>query len=135
MKKLLWLDGNRLEDPGLIDRFEAELSVSLPQEYRQCAAAHDGARPSKELFRTENGAEHVFLALIPFKQRESADMWSMNSLYDGRYLQFATDYFGNGICFDTRDDSVVFIDHEDGSADRVADSFDKFLALLRDEEE
>ena len=47
------------------------------------------------------------------------------------YIAFAADPFGNLICFDKADDSIVFIDHETLSIESVSASFTELVDSLR----
>ena len=43
------------------------------------------------------------------------------------YIIFACDPFGNQICFDKNDDSIVFLEHETMSVEKIADSFSDLI--------
>ena len=47
------------------------------------------------------------------------------------YIAFAADPFGNLICFDKADDSIVFIDRETLSIESVSASFTELVDSLR----
>ena len=57
-------------------------------------------------------------------------VWAKNGELD-RYIVFATDPFGNKICFDKTNDKIVFIDHETLSIEVVADDFTEFVDSLK----
>ncbi len=47
------------------------------------------------------------------------------------YIAFAADPFGNLICFDKSNDTIVFIDHETLRIESASASFTEFIDSLR----
>ena len=52
-----------------------------------------------------------------------------SAAYEGRYIPFAIDHFGNLICF-ARNRQIVFLDHETLNIEKIAPSFDEFVFSL-----
>ena len=133
-----WKYVRPLKDPELVDQFERKARYFLPEEYRQCVEKHNGGRPSRKIFDTDQEKERVVKMLLSLNREDPETVWpSLERLQKetgGRYVPFADDDFGNLICFDRGTDEVVFRDHETGSVELIAPTFSDFLKGLRAEE-
>lgn len=127
-----------------IARIQVELGVRLPDDFLQLVRKYNGGYPSKKYFdfpsRKDAVLDHL-LSLI-----EGGDDPSLLNTYrnvrdrlPSGIIPFASDPFGNLICFDYRDNppSICFWDHEIASRDisasiiTVNENLEQFLAKLR----
>jgi hypothetical protein len=117
----------------------------LPEDFKECVKHNNGANPELEIFRTKNGKrirKRVFNNLCSFNKENSGNIWRLND-WNGwmsdwnrngemeNYISFAKDPFGNLICFDKTNNSVVWVDHETLNIEFVANSFTEFIASLK----
>ena len=54
----------------------------------------------------------------------------IDSQYKGRIVPFALLEFGDSLCFDKNDNSIVYYDHETDTIEKVADNWDEFKDTL-----
>lgn len=123
-----------LESESSIERYETLTKYMLPASFKECVRRFNGGYPSDECFDTDKAEERAMKSLLSFNQETGENVWTMYRLnckdYGERYIPFAIDNFGNLICFDRTDDSVVFLDDEVLEVEYVADSFDDFIDAL-----
>ena len=117
--------------PVEIESVEAVLGVSLPSDYRQFLARHNGAEPeSNILWIGENQAVSVrtFLAVSELLTEQK----KFKDELPASILPIAYDGCGNYICIDLNGGSVLFWDHEEWEAlSPVAESFETFWEKLK----
>ena len=134
--ELEWFGAKELKSPDLIAEFEHMFSYTFCESYKRCVMKNNGGKPNKHVFDTEKEPERVFDTLLSFDPEDPGNIWTYQYWDDDeaglkdKYICFADSCFGDPICFDRRDDSVVFVDHETGSVEKIADSFDDFLNCL-----
>ena len=133
MSEIVWKYGEPLTDENLITEFETKSGFTFPPSFKKIVIEHNGATPNKHIFNTDTDEGHIFGNLLSFNQTdtESLNIWETNKIMpkevDSKYIAFAMDPFGNWICFNAEDGSIVFIDHEDYSIENVANDFDAFI--------
>jgi len=142
MNEIVWKYDEPLTDENLITEFETKSGFTFPPSYRSLVIEHNGARPDKKIFNTDSDEGHVFGNLLSFNKADTKNLniWETNknmpSDIDSKYIAFATDAFGNWICFNAEDGSIVFIDHDNSSIENVANAFDAFIdGLYGDDKE
>lgn len=142
MSEIVWKYDEPLTDENLITEFETKSGFTFPPSYRSLVIEHNGARPDKKIFNTDTDEGHVFGNLLSFNKADTKNLniWETNknmpSDIDSKYIAFATDAFGNWICFNAEDGSIVFIDHDNFSIENVANDFDAFIdGLYGDDKE
>lgn len=126
-----WKYVKKLSDKHLIQEFEELVNYKFPAGFIDCVLNCNGGRPSFSTFDTAVTKERSIKTLLSFNKEDKETVWKANEWYrkelSGKYAVFAADNFGNIICFDMKDDSIVFIDHENLKAEHIADSFDDFI--------
>ena len=133
MSEIVWKYDEPLTDENLITEFETKSGFTFPPSYRSLVIEHNGARPDKKIFNTDSDEGHVFGNLLSFNTSDTKNLniWETNknmpSDVDSKYIAFAMDAFGNWICFNAEDGSIVFIDHDNSSIENVANDFDAFI--------
>ncbi len=129
-----------LLDECLIDRYEQMVGYRFPAEFRKCALEHNAGYPAWDCIDTDRCKERVFSNLLSFNPDDTSTIWDPGMGLDEtdeecmelmqNYVTFAESPFGDPICFDRRDDSVVYIDHETLLVEHVAPSFQALLEKL-----
>lgn len=107
---------------GDVAKIERLWSEKLPGDYLECARLNHGGHPTPPCFDMPNRTQAVFNRLLPFSGKtDRLDLvWiQIRDRLPERVYPFASDPFGNYLCFDYRDSvpSVVFWDHERAMAD------------------
>lgn len=143
-----WEYVKKLKSVDLIDEFERLAKYKFCESFRRFVIENNGGMPEKNVFDTDCEERHVFDILLSFNKEDISNIWSTFENFEWldedlnpkdelryRYIAFAEDPFGNLICFDSTDDKVVFVDHEDLFVEIIADGFDGFLEALYDPKE
>ena len=130
-------DGDPI-DESTVESVAEAWGVRFPKKYVRIAAKYNGGCPDRDIFDVDGRPECVFdyLLTVPNEIIECYDD-TKDRLPAGVY-PFATDPFGNAICFDYRKGpkpKVVFWDHEAAADDPrqvlpIAESFTAFLKNL-----
>lgn len=140
MSEIVWKYDEPLTDENLITEFETKSGFTFPPSYRSLVIEHNGARPDKKIFNTDSDEGHVFGNLLSFNKADTKNLniWETNKNMptdiDSKYIAFAMDAFGNWICFNAEDGSIVFIDHDNSSIENISNDFDGFLNSLYSDE-
>ena len=133
MSEIVWKYDEPLTDENLITEFETKSGFTFPPSYRSLVIEHNGARPDKKIFNTDTDEGHVFGNLLSFNTSDTKNLniWETNKNMptdiDSKYIAFAMDAFGNWICFNAEDGSIVFIDHDTSAIENIANDFDAFI--------
>lgn len=137
-----WGTNIPLKDVTLIDKFEQQVGYHFPTDYRQCAIEHGNAWVQPDTFDTQKHKGRAFNRLFSFNTGGHGSIWILGVSHDEEeaallrdYVPFANSPCGDLICFDKRNDSVVYIDHETLAVEYVAPSFQAFLDGLYEEED
>ena len=129
-----WKYVKTLKSANLIDEFETLVCYELPKEFKECVLQYNGGRPECKGFDTDTNKGRELKSFLSFNKEDRETVWKIyewnKEELANRYLAFAIDNFGNLICFDMRNDNVVFLNHEDLSAEHIAKTFTEFLELL-----
>lgn len=127
---LRWKYIKPLKSADSILNFEKQYDYTYPDEFKTCVLINNGGRTNRCVFKTKSGREYVMKSLLSFNKDDRENVWNIRQFMFNKYLPFAIDNFGNMICFNIVDDSVVFINCEIQSVEYIADDFVKFLNLL-----
>lgn len=140
--ELEWGPSNPVKDESLVDKFEQQVGYHFPADFRQCILAHGGAWVQPDEFDTqENEGYAINRILSAVPNDRSGSIWELMELDEETtevmrgYVPFADTPFGDYLCFDRQNDSVVYIDHETLEVEYVAPSFQAFLDGLYEEED
>ncbi|MCK5644959.1 MAG: SMI1/KNR4 family protein [Gammaproteobacteria bacterium] len=123
-----------LKENNLIEDFECAVTYEFPNSFKECVVNNNGGSPSLSAFDTNKTKERDMKSLFSFNKEDEENIWIMNEWdgndLDNMFIAFAIDNFGNLICFDVNNDSIVFWNHETNETEFVANSFDEFLGKL-----
>ena len=129
-----WKYVKKLADEKSIERFEKQYNFKFSSDYIACVKENNGGRPSLSVFDTSKTKERTIKTLLSFNEEDRETLWKANkdliTIDEKKYIAIAVDNFGNYICFDGKD-KIVFIDHESGDVEKVANSFSGFLDMLK----
>ncbi len=118
----------------LIAEYEALVSYRLPEAFKECVRQYNGGRPANRSFDTDKSQERSLKSFLSFNKGDRETVWKTADCMSKRTLQlyvpFASDNFGNLICFDKQNDSVVFLDHESRGKETAAPDFRSFMEAL-----
>lgn len=131
-----WKYVKPIKSADLIKDFEALVNYVFDDHFRRCVMNNNGGRPSKKAFDTDKSKERELKSFLSFNHEDKETVWKIfewnkEELTD-KFIPFAIDNFGNLICFDASNDHVVFINIENVTSEKIANSFAEFLELLYD---
>lgn len=128
-----WKYVKPLSNEENITVFERMTAFSLPESFKECVRRYNGARPKCRAFDTDKQTWRELKSFLSFNREDKETLWKMyeacSAAYEGRYIPFAIDHFGNLICF-ARNRQIVFLDHETLNIEKIAPSFDEFMFSL-----
>ena len=140
-----WIFSDPLEEVALIQKFERKIDYQFPEDFRQCVLKNNGAYAEPDGFDTDKTEGRAFNHLFSFNPDDVSSIWEAGIGLDEtdeacvevmrNYVIFADSPCGDPICFDRRDDSVVYVDHETLEVEYVAPSFQAFLDKLYEEDD
>ena len=138
--QFLWGFNEPLDDEMLISQFAKQEKIKFPDYYLECVLEWNGAYPKLENFITEEGTLANMKCLLSFNKDSEDSIWVFpdyrNRKLRKKYVCFAEDSFGNYICFQKADMSIVLINHETEKIERIAPDFRRFIeGLYGDAEE
>lgn len=129
-----WKYVKELQSVDLIDDYEGFVKYVFCDSFRKCVIANNGGRPSKRVFDTDKAKERELKSFLSFNRKDRETVWKIyewsKEELTNKYIPFGIDNFGNLICFDAKNDKIVFVNHEDMSIETIADSFDNFMSHL-----
>lgn len=126
-----WKYKIELSDNALSD-ISSKYQVVIPDDLKKLLMMANAATPSKTRFMLKVD-EKVLGAILSFNPDEKeADSFesAMNIGFEKNIVPFGIDPFGNYICYNTTDKSIMFFDHEEDSLEKVASSLEEFLGML-----
>ena len=117
-----------------INDFECMVKHCFPDEFRKCVILYNGGRPSCKAFDTDKTKERELKSFLSFNKDDRETVWKIHEWnkeeLSNRYVAFAIDNYGNLICFDANNDSIIFLDHENMTTELIAVSFSEFIDNL-----
>lgn len=126
-----WKYVKPLKSAELINDYERLTGYSLPQEFKNLIIESNGGRPERRVFNTNAENEREIKSFLSFNADDKETVWQayewLKDKFGNKYLAFAIDNFGNIICFDTDNGNVVFLNHEDLSAECISATFGDFI--------
>lgn len=113
---------------------EIKLGFRLPPDIRGRILVINGGYPDPACFQTVSGAIHVLNNLLSIRQSDDAympDYVLEGSSYEQQLVPFASDGFGNLICFNRQDQNALYYwSHESDRIDRICASFTELESKL-----
>lgn len=129
-----WKYAKNLKSVNLINDFERLVKYNFCDAFKECIITNNGGKPSKSIFDTNKGKEHELKSFLSFNKEDKETVWRAFEWAEketkNKYVPFGIDNFGNMICFDKNNDSVIFINHENMSVELIANNFEKFIDVL-----
>lgn len=129
-----WRSIDKLKDKNNIDSLFKTLGYNIPDGYRNVVTKYNAGHPNPSLFDTKVSKKHVFGYLLSFNKEDKHNIFKyINGDIEGlpiKVIPFATDPFGNLICFDyrkNRNPNIVYWLHENDEVIFIANNFVDFL--------
>jgi len=117
-----------------IVKYEQEAGIVLTDEIKEFILTHNYARPEKNTFDTKDSKERVFLKLLSFNHDDKENVFDVYSSLKKELpvgiVPIAMDPFGNFICLDANNSTVVFWKHEDSKIEFISDTFPHLINSL-----
>lgn len=117
-----------------ISEFETLVNYTFPSDFKQCIEENNGGRPNKRAFDTTVCKERELKSFLSFNHDDKETVWKIfdwnKDELSGKYIAFAIDHFGNLICFNSANDEIIFLNHENTSVELIAENFTEFLNNL-----
>ena len=106
--------------------------IIIPDDLKKLLMVANAATPSKTRFmlRVDEKILGAVLSFNPGEKEADSFESAMNIDFKKNIVPFGIDPFGNYICYNTIDGSIVFFDHEEDSETEVASSLNEFLDKL-----
>lgn len=137
--KQVWFEEDDPVPASVIRDVGRDLGVVFPEAFVEIASKYNGGCPDRDIFDVPGRPECVFDYLISFPEGIQEFIREAGDRLPASLIPFATDPFGNAICFDYRGGtdgpSVAFWDHESCSDARnctsqIAGTFEEFCDSL-----
>ncbi|MFI8710098.1 SMI1/KNR4 family protein [Bacillus sp. NPDC077411] len=145
MNNITWFDvSEKKVTDEQIQQLEQYLSIKFPNDFIECVKQYDGGYPHPKIFDIQGQDGSAFSYLLTL---DSESKFSILRAYEGikdrlvdKVYPFATDPYGNFLCFDYRNDheipTIVFWEHEEEEMEKaifpVCSSFTELLNSLHD---
>lgn len=115
-------------------QFTGNFRFEFPLSFKRWVLSHNGGRPEKYCFETMCGTkEKTMKCLLSFNRDDKENIWNhygwMKDRFNGRFVPFAIDNFGNYLCFD-QIGTVLFVSLDPLGYEVVSYSFEQFLKIL-----
>lgn len=120
-----------LEENAIAEITE-KYQVVIPDDLKDLLMVANAATPSKTRFMLKVD-EKVLGAILSFNPGEKeADSFesAMNIDFEKNMVPFGIDPFGNYICYNSSNGSILFFDHEEDCTTEIASSLQGFLDSL-----
>lgn len=115
-----------------LSEMSGKYQVIIPDDLKKLLKVANAATPSKTRFMLKVD-EKVFGAVLSFNPNEKeADSFesAMNIGFEKNVVPFGIDPFGNYICYNTDNGSIMFFDHEEDNLEKAASTLEDFLNKL-----
>lgn len=120
-----------LEESALSE-ISNKYKVIIPDDLKKLLMVANAATPSKTKFMLKVD-EKILGAILSFNPNEKeADSFenAMNIGFKKNIIPFGIDPFGNYICYNTDNNSIMFFDHEEDSLEEITSTLEEFLNKL-----
>lgn len=129
-----WKYVKKLLSEDRIKEFEETVKLDLPEDFKKCVVQNNGGRPDLRTFDTDKEKERSFKSLLSFNTEDRETVWktldACEEELSDKYVAFGIDNFGNLICFDRKNSSVIFLNAETLTTEYIAPTFTAFLDKL-----
>lgn len=131
MKEWRYIKPLATED--LIAEVESKLDYKFSDSYINFVKSFNGGRPPVSSFMTIGSEERSIKSFLSLNPTDPENIVKLNkgvAEISAELVAFAIDEFGNYLCFDKGNDSVLFLDFELGETEPVAMDFSSFLSKI-----
>lgn len=133
MDTLEWRFAVPLAQPDILERFEQDYGIHIPQALKKTVAEHNAGIPSRGVFDVPRPGL-VFAGLLSFNPGDEETVYQvLDPFLQGGKLQmlpFGSNGFGDLIAW--RETGVVLWAHETETIEPIAESMEAFFALLHE---
>lgn len=115
-----------------LSKMSSKYQVIIPDDLKDLLKVANAATPSKTRFMLKVD-EKVLGAVLSFNPNEKeADSFesAMKIGFEKNIVPFGIDPFGNYICYNTDNGSIMFFDHEEDDLAEIAFTLEEFLNKL-----
>lgn len=109
-----------------------KLDYNLPIDYCVYYAKQINLHIKPNLFKV-HGKEKMIQTLLSMDTDSKVfilNYQEIDSQYKGQIVPFALLEFGDNLCFNKSDNSIVYYEHENDTIEKVADKWDEFVKSL-----
>lgn len=126
-----WKYKIELDNKGVFSEIEKDRGIKIPKELEELVVNANAATPEKCRYMLGND-ERVVGAILSFNKEDEADsvFLALNVVDDKNLLPFAIDPFGNFICLDIKDNTVVYWNHEINEVSSTGKNLSEFIESL-----
>lgn len=128
-----WRYVKPLANENLITETEEKLNFKFEDSYVAFVKKYNGGRPPISVFDTDTTKERTIKSFLSLNPSDTENIITLNKNVpevSSNAIAFAIDSFGNYICFDKTKGSIIFMDYETGTIERISDNFDDFLNVI-----
>ncbi len=113
MENIEWKYIKKLKSSNAVEDFLSEKNIKLPVPLIEFIKKYNGGRPSKKLFNTEDGHEHVFKSLLSYNREDIENIYSVypNIFENMNFYPLGLDATGNFVCYDRLTNKYVLLNH------------------------
>lgn len=118
---------------SLIPDAEEKLGYNFVDSYIDFVKEYNGSRPPVSIFSTSTSQERTIKSFLSFNATDVENILKLNrgvTEISAKLVAFAIDNFGNYICFNKENDTVVFLDFETGETELIDNTFSDFLLKI-----
>lgn len=112
-----------------IEIYEDRANIKLPEQLRNFIEKYNGGETPNTKFNSNGISSDVKAFYGLGKVKYSFDSVKIIEDNGNRYLPFALDSFGNELVIDITSGAILFMDHEKGELQRLADDFKSFVDI------
>lgn len=127
----------QLKNTEIFEKIENDNGIKIPNELRTFIEANNGAYPTPNCVDI-NGEERVYDATLSFNEKEedaTTFLFAMKVVANPDYIPFAQDPFGNYYCYEWKNKTVSFYNHEDEMMDDTEVGLDAFIKSFHEPRE
>ncbi|MEI3216457.1 MAG: SMI1/KNR4 family protein [Lachnospiraceae bacterium] len=126
-----WKYKIELDNKGVFSEIEKDRGIKIPKELEELVVNANAATPEKCRYMLGND-ERIVGAILSFNKEDEADsvFLALNVVDDKNLLPFAIDPFGNFICLDIKDNTVVYWNHEINEVSSTGKNLSEFIESL-----
>lgn len=134
MNNIIWKRVKPLIKSNIIDKFEEDYEITLPENLKEFIIANNGGRPSLDIFKTLDGKEVELKSLLSFNEDDTENIYNVIEYFKGQFngniLPIAMEPSGDYFCIDLTKNSIVYWNHENDVLTFIAKDLVEFLDCL-----